>query len=65
MIALRSAMGSENPAAPLLGIFLATTASTIAAIVAVRWLSGWSCYAKAPARLATDTHEAEKEQDDA
>lgn len=39
VIALRAAAGSENPAGPLFGILLATTVSTVAAIVAVRWLS--------------------------
>ncbi|TWT48826.1 nucleoside recognition domain-containing protein [Botrimarina hoheduenensis] len=47
IVGLRSAAGSEDPAAPLFGIFLATLCSTCVAIFAVRTL------AKLPAFAAT------------
>jgi spore maturation protein A len=48
VIALRAAAGSESPAAPLGGILIATTLSTIAAIIAVRWLSKLPRFAVEP-----------------
>lgn len=39
IIGLRAAAGSEDPAAPLFGIFLATLCSTCVAVLAVRTLS--------------------------
>ena len=47
VIGLRAAAGSDDPAGPLFGILLATTASTIAAIIAVRWLSKFPRFAGA------------------
>ncbi len=48
VIALRAAADSKSPAAPLGGILIATTLSTIAAIIAVRWLSRLSRFAVEP-----------------
>lgn len=46
IIGLRAAAGSEDPAAPMVGIFLATLCSTTVAIIAVRLLSKLPAYAK-------------------
>lgn len=47
VIALRAAAGGD-PAAPVAGILLATIASTIAAVIAVRWLSRLPAFADNP-----------------
>jgi len=45
IIALRVASGSEQPARPIMGMFLATLVSTIVAVVAVRYLARRPAYA--------------------
>lgn len=50
VIALRSAAGGD-PAAPVAGILLATLASTVAAVIAVRWLSKLPAFSDNPPPL--------------
>jgi len=50
VIGLRAAADSDDPAGPLFGILLATTASTVAAVIAVRWLSKLPRFAGADAK---------------
>jgi spore maturation protein SpmA len=45
IIALRVASGSEQPARPIAGMFLATLVSTIVAVIAVRYLARRPAYA--------------------
>ena len=45
IIGLRAAAGSENPAGPMVGIFLATLCSTVVAVFAVRTLSRLPAFA--------------------
>jgi spore maturation protein A len=45
IIALRVASGSEQPARPIMGMFLATLVSTIVAVIAVRYLARRPAYA--------------------
>lgn len=61
VIALRSAYGSNEPASPLFGILLATTASTIAAVIAVRWLSRLPRYAVTASSGAESSSEESEE----
>ncbi len=52
IIGLRAAAGSENPAGPMVGIFLATLCSTVVAVIVVRTLSRLPAFAAtAPAPL--------------
>lgn len=48
IIALRAASGSESPASPIAGMFLATCVSTAVAVVAVRSLQNLRRYAAQP-----------------
>ncbi len=45
IIAYRVSKHSENATKPLFGMIVATSISTIAAIIAVRWLSRWRAFA--------------------
>ncbi len=44
IIGYRAASGSTDPAGPMVGILLATSVSTIVAIVCTRWLSRWPSF---------------------
>lgn len=57
VIGLRVAAGSENPAGPIFGMFLATLASTIVAVFAIRFLQRLPRYAIKP--TATTPHPPE------
>lgn len=59
IIALRSAAGSKDPAAPIFGILLATLASTTAAIIAVRWLSRLPRFSVEAAVMESQEHESQ------
>ena len=65
IIGLRSAAGSEDPAGPMVGIFMATCVSTIIAVIVVRALSKLPVYAKtapAPAEWSPEAKQAEVAQ---
>jgi spore maturation protein A len=51
IIAIRKAMGSQNPTAPLAGTLIATTISTVSAVFITRWLSRRRGYAVPPERV--------------
>ncbi|MEQ8847697.1 nucleoside recognition domain-containing protein [Botrimarina sp.] len=61
IIALRAAAGSESPASPIGGMFLATCVSTGVAIFTIRTLQKWPRYAVAPADTPPDGTEEEAE----
>jgi spore maturation protein A len=44
IIGYRAASGSTDPAGPMVGILLATSVSTLVAIVCTRWLSRWPSF---------------------
>jgi spore maturation protein A len=44
IIGYRAASGSTDPAGPMVGILLATSVSTLVAIVSTRWLSRWPSF---------------------
>jgi spore maturation protein A len=50
IIAIRKAMGSQNPTEPLAGTLIATTISTVSAVFITRWLAGRSAYQVPPER---------------
>jgi spore maturation protein A len=43
-IAFLAANGSTNPTSVIFSSFIATCASTLVAIVSVRWMQGWRCF---------------------
>lgn len=59
IVALRAAAGSESPASPIGGMFLATCVSTLVAIVAVRTLAKLPRYAVQPASETGDDNAEE------
>ncbi|TWT78445.1 Spore maturation protein A [Posidoniimonas polymericola] len=63
VIALRSAAGGD-PAAPVAGILLATIASTIAAVIAVRWLSKLPAFSDNPPPLVAGADGASGVEED-
>jgi spore maturation protein A len=54
IIAIRKAMGSENPTEPLAGTLIATSISTVSAVFITRWLSHRAGYYVPPERELPD-----------
>jgi spore maturation protein A len=57
VIAIRKAMGSQNPTEPLAGTLIATTISTVSAVFITRWLSRRAGYYVPPERELLDDRE--------
>jgi spore maturation protein A len=56
IIAIRKAMGSQNPTEPLAGTLIATSISTISAVFITRWLSRRSAHQVAPEGPQPEDH---------
>jgi spore maturation protein A len=59
IIAIRKAMGSQNPTEPLAGTLIATTISTISAVFITRWLSRRPGYQVAPEGIQPETNDSQ------
>lgn len=60
VIGYRAIAGSNNPTGPLAAMILTTTVSTVAAVIAVRWLSKWPQFAM-PAATTNSNKRNEKQ----